>query len=120
MISRLSTRSTACLPILRELAWTLATYDCQLDVVWIDTKSNETADVLSRRFSPEHDASLFEAVLSRLHAAAADPEWALWPAAAPARPELLPHLPVASSTDYFASALANPDLSELTQLGAAL
>eukprot|EP01045_Picozoa_sp_COSAG04_P018831 COSAG04_NODE_1773_length_5613_cov_2.489119_2_plen_148_part_00 len=63
MLESLSTRSSACLPILTEMAWLLATYDVALNTTWIDTKSNVVPDVLSRRFSPDHDAAEFAAVV---------------------------------------------------------
>lgn len=115
MLDKLSTRSAACLPLLRELAWLLATFDVELDVRWIDTVSNELSDVLSRRFSSDHEPIEFTNVVSRLSDRGADPEWLLWPAAPPARPELLAHIPVAHPAD-FSTAWASLDLEELARL----
>ena len=55
MINKFSTRSAACLPILQELCWLCAIYAVELEVDWIDTKSNVFPDLLSRRFSPGFD-----------------------------------------------------------------
>ena len=115
MITKLSTRSSACLPILRELAWLLATFDVEMDVVWIDTKANEITDVLSRRYAPDHDAAQFAHVEEYLLAQSRDPEWALWPDQPPPRPELQPHIPVALPADYSTAWAAMSD-TELRRL----
>eukprot|EP01047_Picozoa_sp_COSAG01_P058687 COSAG01_NODE_6946_length_3428_cov_14.923701_2_plen_231_part_01 len=55
MVDKLQTRSTRCLPWLKELGWILATWDILLSVEWIDTKANLVADTLSRFYAPNHD-----------------------------------------------------------------
>ena len=100
MLNKLSTRSAACLPILREICWICATFDVELDVTWIDTKSNIVADLLSRKFSPDHDQAAYDAVLATLAVYAADPEWRRWKRQRAARPELQAHIPVADPADF--------------------
>ena len=86
-----------------------------MDVVWIDTKANEVADVLSRRYAPDHDAAQFAHVEEYLLAQSRDPEWALWPDQPPPRPELQPHIPVALPADYSTAWAAMSD-TELRRL----
>lgn len=116
MLTKLSTRSAACLPLLREVAWVCACYDLELDVRWIDTKANIIADTLSRRFSPDHDPVLYARIVTDFMAGTgSDPVWAAWPPQRPARPELLPHIPVAAPAD-FSSAWATLDAAEMSRI----
>jgi hypothetical protein len=116
MLNRMSTRSAACLPLLKEVCWVCACYDVELDVRWIDTKSNLIADTLSRKFSPDHDEALYNRVVRQyLRGPASDPEWRSWPPQRAARPELEPHIPVAAPAD-FSSAWANLDAKEMTRI----
>ena len=116
MLTNISTRSAACLPILTEIAWVLAAFDVELDCRWIDTKSNVVADVLSRRFAPDHDPAEFAAVVRRFMAGdAADPEWRHWPPHPPPRPELFEHIP-AASPEAFSDAWARMDEGEIARL----
>jgi len=116
MIHSLSTRSKACLPILTEIAWILASWDVELEVEWIDTKSNLVADVLSRRFAHDHDPAEFATVVRHFTATeAANEEWQHWPAQPPARPELFAHCPVAHPAD-FSDAWADLDEEEMATI----
>ena len=51
MLSKLQTSSIECRPVLTEILWLLGAFQGELDVHWIDTKSNVTADAASRIFS---------------------------------------------------------------------
>ena len=116
MLNRMSTRSTACLPLLKEIAWVCATFDLELDVRWIDTKSNLISDTLSRKFEADHDPALYASVVrDYLSGPAADPCWLSWPTQRPARPELLPHVPVASPVD-FSTAWGSLDQAQMTRI----
>ena len=116
MFDKLSTRSAACLPLLTEICWLLASWDVVLDVRWIDTKSNLVPDTLSRLFSPDHDQALYASVVRDFMASEADnPEWAHWAPQPPIRPELFDSVPVASP-EQFSSAWAKLDPAETARL----
>ena len=116
MLNRMSTRSAACLPLLKEIAWICATFDLELDVRWIDTKPNLIADTLSRKFDRDHNPALYVKVVhDYLSGPASDPRWLSWPVQRPARPELLAHIPVASPAD-FSSSWGSLDRSQMTRI----
>jgi hypothetical protein len=110
MLTKLQTRSSRCLPYIKEFGWLCATFDVFVTVTWIDTKSNLVADTLSRFHAPDHDQAIFDTVTKWYDIKhAADPVWKLWPPLPPARPELLPHIPIAMPDDYLGGLL---DLDE--------
>ena len=116
MFDKLSTRSAACLPLLTEICWLLASWNVVLDVRWIDTKSNLVPDTLSRRFSPDHDPALYAKVIRDFMATeASDPVWRHWRPQQPVRPELFDHIPVATP-ERFSTAWAELDPEETAQL----
>eukprot|EP01052_Picozoa_sp_SAG31_P023300 SAG31_NODE_1913_length_6933_cov_9.849722_3_plen_322_part_00 len=51
MLHKMQTSSAECVPIISEIAWILGAYQLELDVHWIDTKSNITADAASRWYA---------------------------------------------------------------------
>jgi hypothetical protein len=117
MTRKFSTRSRACLPILQEICWLAATFDVELNVEWIDTKSNTFPDLLSRRYGDGFDEEEWQRLLA-LHApSTADVAyWSeSWPHQGPARPELRPHVPVADVREY-STVWASLSEEELAQI----
>jgi hypothetical protein len=103
MVNKFSTRSSACLPILQEICWLAALFDVELEVVWIDTKSNVFPDLLSRFHDPETDREEWEHALALYAPSPGEVEFwtSQWPpASVPPRPELRPHVPVADVRKY--------------------
>ena len=91
-------------------------FHAELDVRWIDTKSNLIADTLSRKFDRDHNPALYvKVVRDYLSGPASDPRWLSWPVQRPARPELLAHIPVASPAD-FSSSWGSLDRSQMTRI----
>ena len=58
MIQKLSCRSQACLPLLREIAWLCACWDVVIECVHIGTKVNKFADCLMF-FPPAHYQTVY-------------------------------------------------------------
>lgn len=109
MLQKLSCRSRACLPIIREIAWLCATWDVELECVWIATADNKLSDALSRRYTPQYDA---KELLGLLREFKRDPvQWDVsWPPQRAARPELLKHIQVAQPSDFSSAwASLHPD-----------
>ena len=120
MINKFSTRSAACLPILQELCWLCAIYAVELEVVWIDTKSNVFPDLLSRRFSPGFDQAEWDELMAK-HAPSdlEKKEWRTeWPVTAPVRPELVNLMPVARLEDFSTAwaSMSPEDLADIMPL----
>ena len=120
MVQNLRSRSARCLPAVREIGFLCAAYDVQIECTWIDTVSNHCADVFSRRYSPDHSAADFAAVVKGfMRDGANDPRLAAWPVRPPARPELLAVIERVDYDDY-GGAHYDPDPLELARLRAAL
>ena len=111
MLQKLSCRSRACLPIIREISWRCATWDVEIECVWIATADNKLSDALSRRYTSKFDAAELRGLL---HEFRKDPvQWDVsWPPQSPARRELFPHIQVAHPADFSSAwgALPSDDL----------
>eukprot|EP01050_Picozoa_sp_SAG11_P017393 SAG11_NODE_2505_length_3274_cov_9.450882_5_plen_158_part_00 len=59
MLVKLQTSSPECKLALTEILWLLGAFQCELDVHWIATKRNITADAASRIFSGEISSALY-------------------------------------------------------------
>jgi hypothetical protein len=89
MLTKHSSRSSACTPILRELTGLLLAYSVELAPVWISTDDNECADLLSAGTSLRHGATASGLVSTLRRWTMAHPDVTSWSARAPTRPELL-------------------------------
>lgn len=88
MLRKYSTRSAACLPILKEIFWLCAAYGFTIHPVHIRSEDNEAADALTR----SHQMQLEElhGILRRW--AASHPDATAWFPQPPARPDLFEHI----------------------------
>eukprot|EP01050_Picozoa_sp_SAG11_P015331 SAG11_NODE_1976_length_3974_cov_4.102452_5_plen_401_part_00 len=59
MLEKLQTSSPECKLALTEILWLLGAFQCELDVHWISTKKNTTADAASRIFSGQISAASY-------------------------------------------------------------
>ena len=110
MLQRLSCRSQACLPILREIAWLCACWDVVLDCAHIGTKVNTFADCLSRIGTTEHDPRELLALIREFKLASSTVDWQLsWPPCRPVRPDLAALLPTCNMADLSAAWAALPE-----------
>ena len=93
MVNKLSTRSERCSKLVDELVWIAVVYDLELSVEHIATHRNVLADAGTRQEDKEFK-TLTKDYLQQ------HPDWwvererARWPRREPARPELLPLIPV--------------------------
>ena len=89
MLTKHSSRSSACTPILRELTGMLLAHSLELFPVWIATADNDCADLLSAGTSLRHGATAEELVATLRRWTAAHPDVTGWSPRPPVRPELL-------------------------------
>ena len=110
MLQRLSCRSRACLPILREIAWLCACWDVVVECVHIGTKVNTFADCLSRIGTTEHDPRELLALIRGFKLESSAVDWQLsWPPGRAVRPDLAALLPVCDMADLSAAWAALPE-----------
>ena len=118
MLSKLTTTSRRCLPLIKEIVGLLVVYGVSLVVSWVDTVSNRHADLLSRFCDPtEHKAALM-AELRQLRAAA--PRRQLGPddCRLPQRPDLADLFPAAVMDEYTAAPpVSDPEAAALRTVG---
>jgi hypothetical protein len=97
MMRKMSTRSPACLPLIKEAVWLLSLYGISAVPTWIASGDNEVADILTR--TDEVTAGEVLEVLRRW--TNTHPDATCWVPHAPFRPELSRHLqPVHFGSDY--------------------
>lgn len=89
MLTKHSSRSSACTPILRELTGLLLAHSLELSPVWIATDDNDCADLLSAGTSLRHGATAAELVSTLRRWTAAHPDVTGWSPRPPVRPDLL-------------------------------
>ena len=118
MLSKLTTTSRRCLPLIKEIVGLLVVFGVSLVVSWVDTVSNRHADLLSRFCDPtEHKAALM-AELRQLRAAA--PRRQLGPddRRLPQRPDLADLFPAAVMDEYTAAPpVSDPEAAALQTAG---
>ena len=118
MLSKLTTTSRRCLPLIKEIVGLLVVFGVSLVVSWVDTVSNRHADLLSRFCDPtEHKAALM-AELRQLRAAA--PRRQLGPddCRLPQRPDLADLFPAAVMDEYTAAPpVSDPEAAALQTAG---
>ena len=118
MLSKLTTTSRRCLPLIKEIVGLLVVFGVSLVVSWVDTVSNRHADLLSRFCDPtEHKAALM-AELRQLRAAA--PRRQLGPddCRLPQRPDLADLFPAAVMDEYTAAPpVSDPEAAALRTVG---
>ena len=118
MLSKLTTTSRRCLPLIKEIVGLLVVFGVSLVVSWVDTVSNRHADLLSRFCDPtEHKAALM-AELRQLRAAA--PRRQLGPddCRLPQRPDLADLFPAAVMDEYTAAPpVSDPEAAALRTAG---
>ena len=118
MLSKLTTTSHRCLPLIKEIVGLLVVFGVSLVVSWVDTVSNRHADLLSRFCDPtEHKAALM-AELRQLRAAA--PRRQLDPddCRLPQRPDLADLFPAAVMDEYTAAPpVSDPEAAALQTAG---
>ena len=85
MLTKHSSRSAACTPVLRELTGILLAYGLELAPVWIASAANEVADKLSRA----DELSAAELLETVRRWSAAHPDVSAWSRDPPLRPEML-------------------------------
>ena len=88
MLRRFSTRSAACLAVLKEVFWICAAHGFSIRPVHIRSEDNEAADALTRshQMPPEE----LHGILRRW--AASHPDATAWFPQPPARPDLFAHI----------------------------
>ena len=108
ILAKLSTRSRRCLPLLKEIVGLLVVYQVSLIVGWVDTKSNEHADLLSRWADLAEDKA---AILRRLTELRRGNRHRLGPAdrRRPLRPDLADLFPTATMDEFAAAADVSAD-----------
>ena len=118
MLSKLTTTSRRCLPLIKEIVGILVVFGVSLVVSWVDTVSNRHADLLSRFCDPtEHKVALM-AELRQLRAAA--PRRQLGPddCRLPQRPDLADLFPAAVMDEYTAAPpVSDPEAAALQTAG---
>eukprot|EP01050_Picozoa_sp_SAG11_P016639 SAG11_NODE_2296_length_3554_cov_3.189870_3_plen_146_part_00 len=117
--SKAHLRSARCIGPLREIAWLLAAYDVIVTCAWIPMDQNVQADLGSRAFDESTDPLAVQRMVEEyLGGEGADPRLQYWSPRAPARPELLLHVPVADVDGFFGPEF-DPTADEATRLRAA-
>ena len=69
MLSKLTTSSSRCLPLIKEIVGLLVVYNVSLVVLWCDTHTNRHADILSRWHDPSESKSALLRELRQLRQA---------------------------------------------------
>jgi len=118
MLSKLTTTSRRCLPLIKEIVGLLVVYGITLIVSWVDTVSNRHADLLSRFCDPtEHKATLM-AELRQLRAAAPRREFRAADRRPAQRPDLADLFPAAVMDEYTSAPLVSePEAAALQTVG---
>ena len=93
MINKLGTRSERCSRLVAELIWIAVVYDIELAVRHVPTHENVLADAGTRQHDKEF-RGMARQYLSDHPRSWLERERKRWPAQLPARPELLPLIPV--------------------------
>ena len=89
MLTKHSSRSSACTPILRELTGLLLAHSLELSPVWIATDDNDCADLLSAGTSLRHGATAAQLLSTLRRWTTAHPDVTCWAPRPLARPGLL-------------------------------
>ena len=118
MLSKLTTTSRRCLPLIKEIVGLLVVFGVSLVVSWVDTVSNRHADLLSRFCDPtEHKATLM-AELRQLRAAAPRREFRAADRRPAQRPDLADLFPAAVMDEYTSAPLvSDPEAAALQTVG---
>eukprot|EP01046_Picozoa_sp_COSAG06_P066319 COSAG06_NODE_16678_length_987_cov_1.325450_2_plen_218_part_00 len=100
MLNKLSTRSARCRLIVTEILWLAVAWDVEISYKHIPTDINVLSDYGTRQEEKDFVQHLKSFVQSF-----PDADWhramKKFPAQPPARPELLPHIPVARADEFF-------------------
>jgi len=112
IVNRLSTRSKRIVPWLAELIWLAAVWDVELRLKHIATHLNCLADGGTRQESKDF-AQMRRDYLRKHSKQWWDRQNRRWPPQPPARPELLPLIPVAGLDDFVESDVNEGELGRL-------
>lgn len=100
MLNKLSTRSPRCRLIVTEILWLAVVWDVEISYSHIPTDINVLSD-----FGTRQDDKAFKEHLKDFVKSFPSAKWRKamdsFPARGPARPELLPHIPVAGAEEFF-------------------